>query len=192
MRLLVLLLALSTISVSQTIVVPQGKPIMLDGKISPGEWSDAKQLSAGDFARFARLYFKQSNNDVLIAIQLLKSKNGTLDLYLSPGDDRIYDLHASAKLGERELDKGKWPEEWTWWNNDHWVANVSRPDDWNKQTFKDENVREFQISKDRFTGKEWKIFLEVMTPAELAWQTTPFPVGADNMSYKNWIVLKVE
>jgi hypothetical protein len=182
-------LALSTIAASQTVSIPQGMPIMLDGKLTAGEWSDAKQLNAGDFAR---LYFKQNNNDLLIAIQFLKSKTGTTDLYLSPGDEKIYDLHASAKLGERTLNKGKWPEEWSWWNNDHWVANVSRPDDWNKRTFKDEDVREYQISRDRFPGKEWKIFLELMTPAEPEWQTIPFPSGADSRSDQNWLVLKVK
>jgi hypothetical protein len=141
---------------------------------------------------FAQLYFKQNNNDVLIAIQFLKSKTGTADLYLKSADGQIHDLHASAKLGEHQLTNGEWPEEWTWWNNDRWVANVSRPDDWSKRTFKDENVREYQISRDRFPGKEWKILFELMTPSEPKWLTTAYPSNTNNRSDKNWMVLRLD
>jgi len=161
---------------------------MVDGKLTPDEWSDAKQLVASDLAQ---LCFKQNNNDVLIAIKFLKSKTGTADLYLASGG-HIYDLHASAKLGERTLEAGHLPEEWTWWNNDRWVANVSRPDDWSKRTFKDENVREYQISRERFQGNEWKIFLDLMTPAEPKWQASAYPPIANNGSDRNWIVLRLD
>jgi hypothetical protein len=186
--LLAALIILSTYATAQTVTVPQGKPIMVDGKLTPGEWSDAKQLAVGDFAEIS---FKQSNNDVLIAIKFLKAKNGTADLYISSAG-RMYDLHASAKLGERTLENAHWPEEWTWWNNDRWVANVSRPDDWSKRTFKDEKVREYQISRERFQGKEWKIFLELMTPAEPKWQTSTYPPIANSSSDGNWIVLQLD
>jgi hypothetical protein len=189
LRLLIALPLFSTLLLAQTVTVPQGKSIMLDGKLAPGEWSDAKQFAAGDLAR---LYCKQNNNDVLIAIEILKSKNGTSDLYLSTDAGHIYDLHASAKLGERTLEDSHWPEEWTWWNNNGWVANVSRPDDWNRRTFKDENVREYQISRDRFPGKRWKIFLELMTPDQPKWQTSAYPPNTNSTSDRGWIVLQLD
>jgi hypothetical protein len=46
----------------------------------------------------------------------------SVDLYFDRRDTRaILDLHASAKLGEREGTFGKWPE-WLWWNNRGWAA----------------------------------------------------------------------
>ncbi len=193
MRPLISVFVLSTALVAQTITVPQGKPIMLDGKLSAGEWSDARQLQ---FGAFARLYCKQNNNDVLLAIQLLESKTGTVDLYLS-SSGKLYDLHASAKLGERTLENGRWPEEWNWWNNEGWVASVSRPDDWSKPSFKDETVREFQLSRNRFPGKEWKIFVELITSGEAKsaaskWKTSRFPAEASNASDKDWITLRLQ
>ncbi|HWR17566.1 MAG TPA: hypothetical protein VN577_22245 [Terriglobales bacterium] len=188
MRKLVALLFFSASLFAQTIPVPEGKPIMLDGKISRSEWSDAKELRLGTAVR---LLCKQNNHDVLMAIEFVNSPTGTVDLYLSASGS-LYDLHASAKLGERKLVNGVWPEEWNWWNNEQWVANVSRPDDWGKRTFKDEKVREFQISRSRFPGKSWKVFFEWMTPAESGWKTTPFPPEANNRSDKNWLVLQLD
>jgi hypothetical protein len=157
---------------------------MLDGKISRKEWSDARSFNAGELAR---LYVKQNNNDVLIAVEYLKADNFTVDLHLAPADGQVYDLHSSAKLGERVLKDNHWPEEWTWWNNDRWVATFSRVDSWEKRSFVGEKVREFQISRDRFPGKRWKIFLELMAPVDNDWKTFRYPDAASSTSTRDWI-----
>ncbi len=159
---------------------------MLDGKLSDSEWKDAKIVPLGDLAR---LYVKQNNNDVLIAIEYLKANTFTADLYVSAGHGHIYDLHSSAKLGERTLVNGAWSDEWNWWNNDRWVATVSRPDVFETHKFLDQKVREFQISRQRFPGRAWKIYLEFMTPAQPQWTTSCYPANARNTSDQYWMVL---
>lgn len=186
MRCIFGLLLLSASLSAQSLTVTPGKPIMLDGKIVSEEWADAKTVQLGDFAR---LYVKQNNSDVLLAIEYLEADTFTVDVFLSQGDGKLYDLHSSAKLGERTLKNGRWSDEWTWWNNDRWVATVSRVDSWEKRTFLNQTVREFQISRSRFPGKQWKVSFEFMTQAQPAWTTTRFPAEAANASDKNWLTL---
>lgn len=184
----VLLFLIATALAQDAVRVPSGKPVMVDGKIAQGEWTDAKSV---DLGKTARLYAKHSRNFVWFAVEFLESDNGTLDLFLGTPDGAIYDLHSSAKLGERTPVEGNWPD-FTWWNNNGWVSNFSRVDSWKPLTLLPENVREYQISRARFPGKEWKVMLELMTPAKPQWQTHKFPVGAENTATKGWMTLRLD
>lgn len=168
--------------------LPNGKPVMIDGRLEKDEWADATVV---DFPGLARLYGKKSTEYVWLAIEFTGAETGALDLYLAPGDGGIYDLHASAKLGERKLIGGKWPD-WTWWNNTGWVANVSRVESFEKPSFLPANVREYQIQRSRFPAKEWKVRFEFLTPAEPDWKTTPYPPGTTNTDPKGWLVLQLD
>lgn len=180
----------ATAAGAEPIKVPFAKQVvMIDGKISPTEWQDAATTYAGDFAR---IYIKQTKEHVWLTVEFLRSKTGTLDLYISPGRGRPVNLHASAKLGQRILQNGAWPEEWTWWNNDGWVANVSRVDSWDKRSFMPETVREFQIARSWFPNGEFRIMVEMMTPAEPNWQTTAFPADAVNTDPKRWAAFRLD
>lgn len=180
----------ATAAGAEPIKVPVAKQVvMIDGKISPTEWQDAATISAGDFAR---IYIKQTKEHVWLAVEFLRSKTGTLDLYISPGRGRPVNLHASAKLGQRILQNGAWPEEWTWWNNDGWIANVSRVDSWDERTFMPETAREFQIARSWFPNGEFRIMVEMMTPAEPNWQTTAFPVDGINTDPKRWATFRLD
>lgn len=185
-RLCLLLVLLCAITAAAQTKVPRGKPVLLDGHVDKSEWQDAAVIHLDDFAR---VYIKESGDFVWLALELLKDKNGTLDLYLSTEDGTIYDLHSSAKLGERKLSGAAWPEEWTWWNNEGWTSNVSRLDSWDKRRFLEEPSREFQIAKARFPGKKWKLMFEIMTPAEPQWKTTRFPEKALTTDAKDWYVV---
>lgn len=170
----------------QPLHVPRGKPVLLDGKIA-AEWDDAISMKLSDLAT---LYVKQSEEYLWLALKL-SAPDGAVDLYLSPTDGAIYDLHSSAKLGERRLVDGAWPD-WRWWNNGGWVANVSRVDSFEKRTFLPTGVREFQIRKSRFLGSQWKIMVELLTPAEPEWRATPYPAACINSNTKGWIVLDLD
>jgi hypothetical protein len=151
----------ATAAVSQTMWhIPKGKSVMVDGALEQGEWDDAL---VKDLAGLARIRIKRSEEYVFLAVELLNSDDGSLDLYVSPSSSEIYDLHASAKLGERKLVNRTWPE-WKWWNNSGWVANTSRVDSFQTPSFLPTKVREFQISCEKFQGSQWKLMLEVMTP----------------------------
>ena len=112
--------------------VPTGKPAMVDGKIGPEEWSDAAEA---EMPGGGRLYIKTSGDFVYMAVQFPAGRSGFTDIYIAPEDGAVHDLHASAKLGERQFEGGKWPEWSDWWNNRGWVANVSQVESFEKRTF---------------------------------------------------------
>jgi hypothetical protein len=146
---------LSAVADAQQIIsVPQGSAVMVDGKLSPGEWTDAEQTG---LTNGIVVYAKQHEHFLLLAVVFPPGKHGFSDLFIN--DD--LDLHASAKLGERYRNAdGTWPE-WTWWNNDRWTANVSRVEEFAGPKLMPENVREYQIDLARFPNME--IRLEVLS-----------------------------
>jgi len=179
----------TTAAVSQiTWHAPKGKSVMVDGTLEQGEWDDAL---VKDLAGLARIRIKRSEEYVFLAVELLNSDDGALDLYVSPSPGEVYDLHASAKLGERKLVDRTW-REWKWWNNTGWVANTSRVDSFQTPSFLPTKVREFQISRERFQGSQWELMLEVMTPGDPTWKTTPYPPEAKTTDARAWIRLDLE
>ena len=134
--------------------IPRGSAVMIDGKLSPGEWSDAQRMNLADGID---LLIKRHERFLLLAIVFPHAKYGFTDLIFNG----TLDLHASAKLGERTRGVGNaWPE-WSWWNNDRWTANVARVEEFAGPRLLSENIREYQIDLDRFPGKE--IRLEVLS-----------------------------
>ncbi len=171
-----------------TVVVPHGRPVLIDGSLSEGEWRDA---AVHEIPGFARLYIKQAGEFVLIAIELTHDPTSSVDLFLAPADGHLYDLHSSAKLGEKRLEAGQWNEAWTWWNQHDWVANVSRIDTFEPRHFLDQPVREFQIRRARFPGRTWRIRLAIQTPAEPTWKTTIYPADSSPVDATHWLTLRL-
>jgi hypothetical protein len=165
--------------------VPTGKPVMVDGKIGPGEWSDAAEAKVPGGAR---LYIKTSGDFVYVAVQFPAGRFGLMDIYITSEDGGIYDLHASAKLGERRLDGGKWPKWSNWWNNRGWVANVSQVDSFEKRTFVPAGVREYQIERSRFVGREGRLMLDMSMESQGGKYTVVrFPASASDSNPEKWL-----
>jgi hypothetical protein len=142
------------------IQVPQSRTaVMVDGFFSEGEWKSAARI---EVPNVAELYFQESSEFVYIAVRYKNAPSGIVDLYLSPGDGQIYDLHASAKLGERQL-HGTTFSEWQWWNNHEWIANTSRVDSFDKRSFLPSPIREYQIRRSRFASDTWRLRFELTT-----------------------------
>jgi hypothetical protein len=181
----------SAFAANLQVSAPQSSTIvMIDGKLSPDEWKDAARIEVPEVGD---LYFKQAGGFVYVAVKYRRAPSGIVDLYLSPGDGHIYDLHASAKLGERELQQGKWPD-WTWWNNRDWVANVSRVDSWDKRTFLPEPIREYQILRSRFPARKWRLRFELtaITPPNESSSTSVFPPGTSDHDPAGWLELDLK
>ena len=167
-----------------------GKPVMVDGNIEPGEWSDAVEVK---MPNDARLYLKVSGEFVYVAVQFPAARSGFTDLYIAPAGGSPFDLHASAKLGERQFDNHKWPEWSNWWNNQGWVANVSRVDSFEKRTFLAANVREYQIKRSRFPGHEWRLMLDMsLESREGQYTVTRFPTSASDSNPEKWLRVQIE
>lgn len=181
----VLMVLIANPSSGQHITVPQGAPVMIDGRISPGEWRDAESLALGG----ARIWVKQASEFVWIAVQFPPGAHGFSDLMISPVPGQMIDLHASAKLGERTLGKQGWSD-WNWWNNDGWTANVSRVDSFDKKTFFPETVREYQIRRSRFPGKAWKVMVQLsIEEKDGSYRQIALPENAAEADPSRWIQL---
>lgn len=173
---------------TKSLRVPRGSAVLIDGKVSPSERDDALQLTTSDGVE---LRFKTHDRYLLVMVQHPAGTNGFDDLFLSTPNG-IFDLHASAKLGERKLAaNGTWPE-WTWWNNQGWAANVSRTDSFEGPRLLPESIREFQIDRSRLGGNT--VRLRVLTtildskgePREIA-----YPPGTSDLKPDGWLTLEL-
>ncbi|MGY4399048.1 hypothetical protein ACVWZA_004261 [Sphingomonas sp. UYAg733] len=131
---------------------------MIDGVISPDEWQGALVREVPDAGT---IHIRRTARHLHIAVAFAGRQSGFTDLFVSPGCGRTIDLHASAKLGERRVPAAT--DDWIWWNNDRWVANVSRVDSFAARTFLPTPVREYHIALARFPGTKWRIRVELST-----------------------------
>ena len=171
--------------------VPQASSaVMIDGVFSQGEWQNAISV---DVPGTAKLYFQRSVDFVYIAVQYTNSPSGIVDLYLSPREGEVYDLHASAKLGERQL-RGTTFSDWSWWNNRDWTANISHVDSFEKRTFLPAPIREYQIRYSRFASSAWRLRFELtaMGANNETQSKTIFPHGTADKSTTGWLRLSLE
>lgn len=171
--------------------VPQtSSAVMIDGVFSEGEWQHALSV---DVPGTARLYFQRSGDFVYIAVQYTNSPSGIVDLYLSPREGEVFDLHASAKLGERQLRGNAFPD-WSWWNNQDWTANISHVDSFEKRTFLPAPIREYQIRHSRFGSNVWRVRFELtaMGAHNETQAHAIFPHGTTDTSTAGWLQLTLE
>jgi hypothetical protein len=141
-------------------VIPRGQAALADGRLEPGEWTDARELAA---APDARLYLKHDDQFLYVAVVRPGAAFFGANLYLSAVQAAEYlNLHASAKLGERRGRGGAWPE-WVWWNNEGWAANLTRAESFEARRFLPDTVKEFQIRLRRLPGREFALSLDLET-----------------------------
>jgi hypothetical protein len=87
---------------SQAVKIPKGNNILIDGKTYPEEWDDARKIQVSDSVN---LYFKADKNYIYIATQKTGDGGCVADLYYAD-DGKMVNLHASAKLGQRNFVAG--------------------------------------------------------------------------------------
>jgi hypothetical protein len=163
--------------------------VMIDGVLAEAEWQNSDRV---EVPGIAELYFQRSSDLLYVAVKYTKTPSGIVDLYLSSRDGEIYDLHASAKLGERQLQANTFSA-WSWWNNHDWTANVSRVDSFEKRTFLRAPIREYQIHLARFPSSAWRLRFE-LTATGAKNQTLSravFPSGTTDKSTIGWLRLDV-
>lgn len=124
-------------------------------------------------AENVHLYLFQNESYVWISYDFPKGSFGTLDMILeSPKLESPINIHVSAQLGEWPInDPKKQPSSPTsnlWWDIKGWTANtlwVNGIDTISYNTpelkFKNGEIRELQLSKDRFGKGEWKLKLKI-------------------------------
>jgi len=165
------------------IAVPKGKHVLVDGKLGPSEWADARRVVASDSVT---VYLKRDASYLYVAVQ---PKEGAfrIDLYFDRDDEaRILDLHASAKLGEREGSFGQWPE-WTWWNNRGWAANIVRVASFEPREFLADEAKEYQIEVGRLGAR--RVWLSV--DAQAGDKTLSIPSEGPQRHGRRWLELQL-
>lgn len=168
----------------ESIVIPKGSHVLVDGKLGPGEWADARRIAASDSVT---LYLKRDASYLYIAV---RPKDGafSVDLYFDRGDGaRILDLHASAKLGEREGSFGQWPR-WVWWNNRGWAANVVRVASFEPREFLADEAKEYQIEIGRLGAQ--RVWLSV--DAQAGDKTLSIPSEGPERYGRRWLELRLQ
>lgn len=173
-----------------SVKVPKGKNILLNGKCLQDEWADSIAIKGPNNYQ---LLFKQNDNYVFICIKPQSTRIFITDLYIATSDQKIYTLHASAKLGERILKNDKWEEwrvNWNWWEVNGWWANTSEPTDFSKGLFLPNQAREYQIDRRQFAGNKWRVMfhiIEVKDTSSSESTSLLFPEKADNLKNATWI-----
>lgn len=183
---------------NNTIDAPQASyvSVMVDGKIEPREWKDAALIAAGP----TTLKFVQSDDYVFIAVHNPDKTRAYVDIYLTTGSGQIVNLHASMQIGERELVGEKWSDSspsFSFGNNVGWIANEAK-----LNSGKDNNLPmelrlfpydgyEFQISKERFDTRKWKMRIEIRDFAGKL-PDVVFPANSDRHDTGKWATLRLK
>jgi len=193
---------------TEPIRVPDGngKPVLVDGLFSHGEWEDAEKI---DIHPNVILYLKKYGGHVFIGIKITPYKTSVVDMFISPDGKIIHHLHTSAQIGERIVieDSGPWDNpSFIWGNSVDWYANEIRWDNGKMQDlmkngksrneaqemsyFKYEGF-EFQIKQSKFFSDQWLFRIEVPMAPEFD-KPIIFPSRTEMKSTKGWISLELE
>jgi hypothetical protein len=171
-------------SAPNTVRVPKGRLVLLDGRLGPGEWRDARKISVSSSVS---LYVKQDDQYLYFAVEPKEPMLFGVNLYFNTVDPQRYlNLHASAKLGERLGHAGEWPE-WVWWNNEGWAANVGRFNTFEGQRFLPDTAKELQISRSKLGKSRLLMRLDVETTSPLQ----EMPTQGIERDGKHWLELEL-
>lgn len=191
---------------SVEIAVPEGNgmPVLIDGVFQEGEWDDALQVQVSDTVV---LSFKKFKGHLFIAMQCKGIVVPVANLFFSPDDSTIYQLHVSAQLGERILRPGTADEEdpaYLWGSTEGWYSNEIRWDVRKQQYLIDSagvddgealartrfpnDALEFQILRSKFGVDRLKF------RAEAIWEPnfdnpTVFPANTTRKNLDGWTTL---
>lgn len=192
----------------QVVRVPEGngRPILIDGIFSPGEWDDALKIS---IRPNVELLLKKNAGFIFVGIRYIPFRIAVVDLFISPEGETIHQLHASAQLGERILNETPGisdDPEFVWGDTAGWYGNEIRWSEVKMRALMKEGKSqgeaqmaalykydgfEFQIRQSKFGSREWRVHLE--TPTGPDWtKTTVFPEGTDAASTAGWLKLEFE
>jgi len=192
---------------TESIGVPEGsgKPVLLDGLFSDGEWEDAKKI---DIHQNVSLYLKKYLGHVYIGIKITPYKTSVVDMFISPDGKSIHHLHTSAQIGERLVDENSGPWDnpsFIWGYSVDWYANEIRWDNGKMQELMkkgtDRNEAqemsyfkydgfEFQIKEQKFSSDQWLFRIEVPMAPDFD-KPIVYPAGTAMKSTKGWIRLEI-
>lgn len=141
--------------------------VEIDGRIGGDEWKGAHEVTV---APDVTLLVFHTKDDVLLAVRLKTPAPAYVDIFLLLEEEKRINLHASMQVGERALPAKGWTDREPpthWGRQDRWRANAvkqlpgkpkSAP---LTETLVPYEGFEFQLARERFGGKRWRLRLEV-------------------------------
>ena len=186
-----------------TVPETNGVPVMIDGVFSQGEWDDALVVDASEAVK---IYLKQEKGHVFIGVRCIRLITPIVDLFIQPTGSEIYQLHASAQIGERVLGGGVEEDPpWVWGHSPDWYANevrwsraveeqliaegVSEGEAQSRANFRYDGF-EFQIRASKFENSEWRIRVEVPSAPDYD-APFVFPPATERRSTNGWLLLSL-
>jgi hypothetical protein len=193
---------------SRSFRVPEGdgRPVLLDGLFSPGEWEDAEKI---DIHQNVSLYLKKYRGHVFIGVKITPYKTSVVDMFISPDGKTIHHLHASAQIGERVVneDSGPWDNPpFVYGYSVDWSANEIRWDNGKMEELMKKGMDqgkaqemsffkydgfEFQIKQSKFVAHQW-LFRILVPMAPDFEQPVIYPGGTEMKSTKGWLRLELK
>lgn len=186
--------SVSEVSVPET----DGRPVMIDGLFTPGEWDNAFAIDAGEGVT---LHLKQEKGHVFIGIRCTGLGTAVVDLFISPTGNEIHQLHASAQIGEIVLSgPGEEDPPFVWGYSPEWTANEVRWDQARRERLVAQGMDpgqaqvetifpydgfEFQIRKGKFDSSRWLIRFGVYS-SQLR---IAFPPDTEAKDTQGWLLL---
>lgn len=181
------MLGLASVLGAQTVKVPAGRAIMVDGDCPSDEWTSSIKIKA---LRSFTIRFQKTKDFAYVCVESENRSNLMVEMYFSAAQGELYTFHASAKLGERFLKGAKWEPfttNWDWWNVHGWTASTLRVNSFNGPTFKPTKAMEFQIDRKHFRSKRWFAMFDFIS------ETSPFvfPASGDRLNAETWLELRL-
>jgi 3-oxoadipate enol-lactonase len=193
---------------TKSVKVPEGngRPVLLDGLFSPGEWEDAMKI---DIHSNVHLYLKKYGGHVFIGIKVTPYRTSVVDMFISPNGESIHHLHTSAQICERIVneDSGPWDNpSFIYGYSIDWYANEIRWDNEKMQELmkkgKSRNEAqemsyfkydgyEFQIKQSKFPSDQWLFRIEVPMAPDFD-KPIIYPPDTVMKSTKDWLRLELE
>ncbi len=99
--------------------VPEGAPVLPNGRFDADEWADAAEVVA---AGGTAVLVKHDARFVFVGVRFGATGHTGLDLYLAPEGAPARRLHVSAALGDATWSEPGWGE-LRWGENTDWTAN---------------------------------------------------------------------
>ncbi len=190
---------------SGVVRVPEGngRPILIDGIFTPGEWDDALVVP---IRPDLQLLLKKGSGFVFLGLKYAPSCRSIVDLLISPDGKAVTHLHVSAQLGERPLPgpgSADGAPRFVWGTTSDWYANEVRwdagkvvalmkegRDRYEAQeaaTYRYDGF-EFQIRQSKFGSDAWLIHIETPMPSDRS--QFVYPPDTNPASTAGWLVLK--
>jgi hypothetical protein len=188
------------------VTVPEtdGVPVMIDGVFSEEEWDNALLVDASEAVK---IYLKQERGHVFVGVLCIRLMSPTMDLFIQPGDQEIYQLHTSAQIGEIVLREGDSEDPpWVWGYSPDWYANEVRWDQRQREELIAQGMDrdraqietlfpydgfEFQIRASKFESSEWRIRVEVRSAPDFD-APFVFPPHTQRRSTEGWLTLRLD